>query len=362
MKGGIVIGSKTLGTILAALVILGVFFYIFNKYLPQNLQVPTGQVQINPQINPPSLPTPSQVQTQTTLPAQAQQYATNIYGYVFAKEDNSPIFNVTVYASKEEPFEKYLFKNLAPPIVAQAKTASDGKFSMLVMPGDTWVWVWGADASPTRYPEVVSLVGSKAVPSLPPEQPSWTTSDLNIYLRKVGQFATIIEDVGTYGTTGWKVSFDGTNTYRVNLEGNGTAAQAGQIYDLYRHTGKYIYIQPKVSDTYLKDVKIAVSYVAETELQKFKDLRFIIVSNPGNVPVVVNNVPGSPTDSYVQFYGYIDAAYPIQMDLVLETATGVSFTDGTLALKIKIDDMRAVSFVGGWKAPFAPEQYIAIYE
>jgi len=354
----VLINEKTIGKVLAGIAVLAVAVLIFAKYLPSTPSLPhqveTTPIQIQlpqPQVQTPSLPAPSQVTS----------YATNIFGYVFAKENNSPIASVKVYASKEEPLEKYLYNDLAPPIAGQALTDSSGKFTLTVMPGDTWIWVWGIDASPMRYPEVVALTGANAVPSLPPEQPTWTTDALNIYLRKVGSFSTLIEDVGTYGTAGWKISFDGNNVYRVNLEGNGTAAQAGQIYDLYRHTGKYLYIQPKVSDEYLKDVRIATSYVAEAEAQKLKDLRFIIVSNPGNVPVVVHNVPNSVTDDYVQFFGYIDASYPVQMDVVLETATGVSFTDNTLLLKIKVDDMRAKDFVGAWKSEFTPEQFIAIY-
>jgi len=348
-KAAIILGEKTLNKILTATLIFLILLVIFK--VP--FKAPTGQVDIEA----PSLQITGTPEETPETPGQVTQYATKIFGYVFTYEDKKPISSVSVYASKEEPLEKYLYNDQVPPITASAVTDSSGKYELLVMPGDTWVWAW----STTRYPEVAALTGANAVPSLPPQQPAWTNPLLNLYLRKVGNFSTIIENVGTYGTAGWKIYYDSANhIYYWNLEGNGTAAQAGQIYDLYRETGKYMYIQPRVSDEYLRDVIIKPTWINENYETALKDLRFLVISNPANYPIVVHDVPNSVMDDYLQIYGYIEAAYPLQLDVVLETETDASFTDGDNLLKIKVDDMRAKDFVGDFKNEFAQEEFIII--
>ncbi len=340
----IVISDKAIRNILLLVLVVLVIFFIFKDQLKlekqQILQVEMPKVEVPT----PSLPPPGQQ-------VQEESYATRISGYVADFDTKSPVANITVYASKVEPLEANLYADRIPTIEALAKSDVNGRYEILVMPGETYVWVWGADASPKVYPEVLRVV----VPRLPPEQPTWIVQTL--FVRKVGTFGQILESVGTYGATGWKIA-NVNGVYKVNLEGNGTAAQAAQIYDLYRHTGKYIYIQPASTGQYLKDVRVSISYVPESAAQKIEDIRFLIVSNPANVPVVVNNVKG--TEDFVQFYGYLDASYPIQMNLVIETSKTATFSDGELLAKIKVDDMRGKKFMESFKEEFAAEQVIEI--
>jgi len=286
-------------------------------------------------------------------------YATNVYGYVTAEEDGSALNGITIYACSDEPMEKYLYRDIAPPVEGRATSDSNGKFEVVAMPGDKWILTWSSE----RYPEVVALTGSSAVPSLPPEQPTWTCPSLYISLKKVGNFSTILEDVGTYGAAGWTVHYDSSSyTYTWNLEGNGTDANEGQIYSLYRETGEYAYIEPQSSDYYLKDVLLKTVSHPEAMESEVEDFRYSIVSNPKNYVVSIHDVPNSVWDDYVQFYGYIEAAYPVQMNFVVSTEATADFTgdDGSELLTIKVDDMRNKDFTGEWEESFGHYEKIKI--
>ena len=365
--------SDKLAYVLAGIVVLGVLFYgmpaiqerlgmaiyqcpagyTWNDEAKRCELIPMQQQQVPEQAGLPAYTCPAGQTFHPDYQTCVRQYATNVYGYVKQYEDHAPINGVSVYATKgEDPFETYLFKEVEAVVEAQDQTDSDGKYELLVLPGETYIWTWPIDLTTEvddRYPEEVKVDVPDYTLTAYGEQPTWSTSELVMYVRKVGNFTTpLIDDVNvSTGTT----SFSGTEQVW-NLASDSTAASASTVYWLKDGVDKYMKIRPATTDEYLKDVILKTILVPESAIPKISDLSFSIVSNPLQYPIEVHAVANSAESDYILVYGYMSSRGPLQLNFMVETEDGVTFTEGEDLIKMKLNDMRDRRFAGQWKDDF----------
>jgi len=282
---------------------------------------------------------------------------TSVFGYLRKYEDKAILASEPVYTTTVAPLEGYLFKDVEPPGAIKDDSDANGKWELTVTPGARYFWPWaidiGAVETTDRYPEESHINIPDYTISAKGQQPVWTSSELDFELRLASEFDTLIEAVTN------EVSTSG-NTTTWNLVDNSTAAAASTVYWLKTATDKVLRLAPTTTEKYLKDVIVKVVNVPEAVADDLKDFSFSVRANPGNLQMEMHDVSSSIETDFVLFYGYIEARFPIELDLMLQTDSTFTAVEGDDLVKLRVDDMRDANFVGEWKDNFNIQKSIII--